>query len=450
MRLLLSTTPVLAAATGPDVHVLSVVPFVLLLLAVALLPILAPHFWHSNRNQLLIALAAAVPVAVYLVVLDGFNVFSGEHRLAHGLEDYIAFIALLFALYTVAGGIVIDGDLRGTPLRNTLLLALGAGLANLIGTTGASMLLIRPFLRMNAGRRRRTHLVVFFIFVVSNMGGLLTPLGDPPLFLGFLEGVRFTWTFRLWPAFLLANGLVLAVFFVWESWALRREGPALLTADKPAPFGVRGKVNFLFLAGVLATVLLESPDLREKFRVPDGGLAQPKVVLVAAGLMFLFGLASLFGAPAGPRSDNRFTWGPLREVAAIFLGLFVAMVPALEVLHRNAREFDMTEPWQFFWATGLLSSALDNAPTYLAFATIASGDGTIAELAVGDSARLLEAISCGAVLMGANSYIGNGPNFMVKAIADDAQVPTPSFFGYMAYSGLILLPIFVVITFVLF
>jgi Na+/H+ antiporter NhaD/arsenite permease-like protein len=444
----LLTLPATAAAADHApvaLPVWSVAPFVLLLLAIALLPLLAGPWWHHTRNQLLVAALFAIPVAIYLVYR---RLACGEDTLRpllHEVATYLSFIFLLGALYVVSGGVVLEGDLRPTPLTNTAFLAGGAALANFVGTTGASVLLIRPVLRLNQPRQHTAHLPVFFIFTVSNLGGLLTPLGDPPLFLGFLNGVPFAWTLTLWREWLAVNGLVLAVFFVWDTLAYRREDSAarVLTAGTRKPVRLRGHLNLLFLAGIMGVVLLQGV-----LPSPWGDLGGGLLMVFLAGLSFLL-------TPGDLRAANGFTWHPILEVAILFAGIFVTMVPALELLGANGREFGLTRPWHFFWLTGGLSSFLDNAPTYLTFATLAAGSSDFSVLVRNevpgiDGPRVLRAISCGAVLMGALTYIGNGPNFMVKAIADAAGYRTPSFFGFLAYSYAILLPVFVLLTLVFF
>jgi Na+/H+ antiporter NhaD/arsenite permease-like protein len=438
---------VASAAEGAplDLPVWSVAPFMLLLLTIALLPLVASHWWHSNTNRALVTAVFALPVAGYLIYLQLATGQDTLHPLLDEMTNYFAFIVLLGSLYTVSGGIVVAGDLEGKPLTNAAFLLGGAVLANFIGTTGASVLLIRPVLRINNRRRHTHHLPIFFIFIVSNLGGLLTPLGDPPLFLGFLSGVPFFWTLALWPHWIMVNGIVLAIFLVWDTLAYRREDSAVRTAEAQGaePLHLKGWLNVALLAGIIAGVLLQA-----ELPAPTGELAGAMVMLLMAGL-------SLWQTPKGFREANGFTWGPILEVAILFLGIFVTMVPALELLGAHGKEFGITEPWQFFWLTGGLSGCLDNAPTYLTFATLAAGSGDFALLAQGEVAGLsgrlvLQAISCGAVFMGAMTYIGNGPNFMVKAIADEAGFRTPSFFGYLGYSCVILLPVFVVVTVVFF
>jgi Na+/H+ antiporter NhaD/arsenite permease-like protein len=422
-----------------DVPEWTIAPFVLLLATIAVLPLVAGRWWHSNLHRAFVAGGFALPVVIYLVFLQWTTHQNAVGPLLHELENYAFFIVLLGSLYIVAGGAMVTGDRRATPGLNTALLAAGAVLANLIGTTGASMLLIRPILRFNRHRQHSSHLPVFFIFVVSNLGGLLTPLGDPPLFLGFLHGVPFFWTLLLWPQWLLANGLVLSVFFAWDFLANRREPSALETGTQ-TPLGLSGGINLGLLCGIMAGVLLQGM-LPEPWGESIGGV----LMLVMAGL-------SLGLTPRALRKANGFTWGPILEVAILFAGIFVTMVPALAILGNRGQDLGVSQPWQFFWLTGCLSGFLDNAPTYLTFATLAAGSSDFAPLASSPGAdqAILQAISCGAVFMGALTYIGNGPNFMVQAIAEDAGYATPSFFGYMAYSIGILGPVFVIVTLVFF
>ena len=462
--LLLLTTAVMAqeAADGPStesaaVHgglgqelgVWTVAPFVTLLLCIAVLPLAAPHWWEHNKNKGIVAAALGVPLAGYLALSFGAD---GQGELLHAAKDYVSFICLLGSLYVISGGVFVRGSLDGTPLLNTALLALGAVLASFVGTTGASVLLIRPLLRANQPRQRKAHIVVFFIFVVSNCGGLLTSLGDPPLFIGFLKGVPFLWTLRLAGQWALVNGLLLAAFMVWDQVVFNREekeraGSQLEAVMHHQPFGIDGRLNFVFLGGILATVYASG--------------SQQWPFWIQEGLMAALLLASYFTTSRDIHSKNKFTFGPIIEVAVLFAGIFVTMIPALLILNANGKSLGITQPWQFFWASGALSSFLDNAPTYLTFAATACGIQNIqpegqylAEFlklpAEANAVQILAAISCGAVFMGANTYIGNGPNFMVKAIAEENGVKMPSFFGYMAYSGAILIPIFVIVTFVFF
>jgi len=403
----------------------TVLPFVFMLLAIAVFPLWIPHWWESKRNKLLVACVLGLPVLV-LYVMRRPTALVGMG------EEYVSFIILLAALYVISGGVLLRGDLVATPLTNTGFLAVGAVLASVVGTTGASMLLIRPLLQTNRERARVKHTVIFFIFIVSNVGGMLTPLGDPPLFLGYLQGVPFTWTFRLWPAWLLMVGILLLLYFVWDSTQYARERPEAIRRDRArvVPLRVRGGFNAFWLAGVILAVAF----LREPAR---------EVAMLA--LMAI----SLWRTPRDIRRANGFTASPIVEVAVLFFGIFLTMIPALELLHTRGHELGVRQPWQFFWATGMLSSFLDNAPTYLAFLALGQGLGLPADV-VGVPGTILAAISVGAVAMGANTYIGNAPNFMVRSIAEEAGVKMPSFFGYMLYSGLVLVPLFVAVTFLFF
>ncbi len=461
------------ATDGIDFPALSLAPFVLMLLAIALLPMVAGGFWHSHFRKLLVSLVLSAPVIGYLYWLEWDTGHAVTERLVHALLEYLDFIILLASLYTVAGGVVVETSARAGPMVNLLILAIGAVLGNVFGTTGASMLLIRPFLRINANRTYKAHLPVFFIFLVSNLGGLITPLGDPPLFLGFLRGVDFFWTLHLLPHWAVAVGSVLAIFFVVDGIAVLREpeGARYGAGEARGLLHVRGLINFLFLLGILVAVLLQSRTIADAVRhglsrffdCADLHLVSAQVwaehlqegrvfPLPGAALMVLMAILSLAVTPRLVRRANEFSWGAIIEVAVLFLGVFVTMVPALGYLAMHSRELNITQPWQYFWITGALSSFLDNAPTYLTFATIASEgqDLGIFSVAAGQPHPLLLAISAGAVFMGANTYIGNGPNFMVKAIADEFGYKTPSFFGYMLYAIIFLLPVFGLVTWLFF
>ena len=419
----------------------SAIPFAVMLLSIAVLPLALPKLWHSNRNKLLLSGMISVPVLIILLL------HSQMTLLGHSMMEYFSFIVLLGALFVISGGIHIRGAWAGTPLVNTTYLAIGAVLANLIGTTGASMLLIRPYLRANQNRQKRTHLIVFFIFVVSNIGGLLTPLGDPPLFLGFLRGVPFFWTLNLIPNWAVAVGILLVVFNLIDQKIFEKEDvetPGALIEDvQPRhKLQIDGKMNFLCLLGVMMAAPLSA-----HFGWPHG---------IQESIMILMALISYFGTHKDVHKANQFNFEPISEVAALFLGIFVTMIPALEILSQQSANWKLDHAWQFFWMTGILSSFLDNAPTYLTFTTLASGHfgGNAQDLSLllnsPLSEHMLRAISCGAVFMGANTYIGNGPNLMVKSIADQAGIRMPSFGGYMIYSVSILIPIFLVITLIFF
>ena len=402
-----------------------IAPFGAMLLAIAILPLAAPVFWQSNLRKLAVGAALGLPVLVLYARHD-------LAALGHTAADYLSFMALLASLFVISGGVLVTGDIPARPAVNTAFLAVGALLASLVGTTGASVLLIRPLLATNEERRHVAHTVVFFIFVVSNIGGCLTPLGDPPLFLGYLLGVPFTWTLRLAPHWLLANGMVLAVYYLWDRRAYAREDAAALALDETAvrPIRVTGRRNVVFLLAVVASVAWLHAPYRE-------------LAMVALSAL------SLALTPRAVREANRFTFHAIYEVAALFAGIFLTMIPALDVLHARGRDLGLVEPWQFFWSTGLLSSFLDNAPTSRAVLAIAQSLGLPREVA-GVSHQVLAAISVGAVFMGANTYIGNGPNFMVRSMAQERGIRMPSFGGYMLYSGAVLIPVFLVITLVFF
>jgi Na+/H+ antiporter NhaD/arsenite permease-like protein len=402
-----------------------IAPFALLLLGIATLPLVASHFWDSNVNKLIVSFALGAPV-VWLYLQQQ------PDALVHSARDYLSFMALLGSLFVISGGVLMDGDLEATPAVNTLFLAGGALLASIVGTTGASMLLIRPLLHTNSERQHVVHTVVFFIFLVSNIGGCLTPLGDPPLFLGYLQGVPFTWTLRLAPAWLFATLLLLGIYYVWDSYAHNAEQPKRLKSDRARiePLTVQGYENLALLVGIVAAAAFVDAPWRE---------------LVMIGLAVI----SLLRTPQALRAANQFSFHPIVEVAVLFLGIFATMIPALDLLRAHGSALGVHQAWHFFWATGALSSFLDNAPTYLTFLAMAQGQGLTPEV-VGVPHHILVAISLGAVFMGANSYIGNGPNFMVRSIAEGRGVKMPSFGGYMLYSMGILIPVFGLVTLVFF
>ena len=402
-----------------------VLPFAALLLGIAVIPLAAPHFWESNARKLVVSAVLGVPVLMLYAVHAPFAI-------AHTAADYLSFMVLLGSLFVISGGVLIEGDLVATPTVNTAFLAGGALLASFIGTTGASMLLIRPLLETNSERRSAVHTVVFFIFLVSNIGGCLTPLGDPPLFLGYLQGVPFTWTFRLAPAWLFTSGVLLGIYFVWDTVMHQSEPAPWVRADRThvVPLSLRGAENLVLLGGIVAAAAFLGSPWRE-------------------GTMVALTIISFRRTPKAVHAANRFSFHPIVEVAVIFLGIFATMIPALDLLRVRGAELRIHEPWQFFWATGVLSSFLDNAPTYLTFLALAQGRGLAPEVVQVPHA-ILAAISLGAVFMGANSYIGNGPNFMVRSIAEGRGVRMPSFGGYMLYSGCVLLPVFSLVTWVFF
>lgn len=434
------------------------VPFAGILLSIALLPILAPSFWHHHFGKVAAAWSLAFLAPFAIVFGPGIAGSAFIHAL---VGEYIPFVVLLTALFTVAGGIYIRGNLHGSPGLNTALLAIGAVLASFMGTTGASMLLIRPLIRANDNRRHRAHVVVFFIFIVSNAGGSLTPLGDPPLFLGFLKGVDFFWTVgHIFPETLFLVGSLLAIFYALDSWYYHRREeiqPRDPTPDT-ARLGFEGARNF-WLLGVIVGLVLMSGLWKSSvmFDIAGTEVGLPGVVrdlgLVAVTII------SMAFTPKAVHEANQFSWAPMQEVAKLFAGIFLTIIPVIAMLRAGVdgpfgaviaavtRPDGSPDPAMYFWASGLLSSFLDNAPTYLVFFNTAGGDP---QLLMTTLAPTLAAISAGSVFMGANSYIGNAPNLMVKAIAEDRGVKMPSFFGYMAWSVGILVPLFVVMTLIWF
>ncbi len=437
---------------GEQLGFWTLAPFVAMLLAVAILPLTAGSWFHHNRNKGIVAAVLGIPTVVYVVVQFGH---VGLEASAATAEEYISFIILLFALYTISGGIYLTGNLVATPRVNLTFLGIGAILANLIGTMGASMVLIRPLLRANSERTRATHTVIFFIFAVSNIGGMLTPLGDPPLFLGFLRGVPFSWTLKLWPQWLLGVGLVLLIYAAFEFRQFNKEPEPARRMDVKdyVPMRIKGGLNIVFLLLVIVTILFSDP-LAQAGHVIHFPFIREVILVVLAVLSLRLG-------PRGPRAANHFAWEPIVEVAVLFAGIFATMIPALALLESVGGNAGLTEPWQYYWITGALSGFLDNAPTYLAFASVAQGQVGAASIGALTAttaipglsfapAAFLTAISTGAVMMGALTYIGNAPNFAVKCIAERSGLKMPSFFGYMGYSVAILIPVYLIITLVFF
>jgi len=446
-----------AEIDGAQLSVWWGVPFAGMLLSIAIMPLAIPKIWHHHFGKI----AAAWALAFMLPFAAMFGLGAASGAVVHALlAEYIPFIALLTALFTAAGGIYVRGHLHGSPLTNVKIMAVGAVLASLMGTTGASMLLIRPLIRANDNRRHVAHVVVFFIFIVSNAGGSLTPLGDPPLFLGFLKGVDFFWTATtILPETLFLVGSLLFIFYLIDGWFYKREG--VLPVD-PTPdddqFGLDGMINFLPLLAVVALVLMSGtwkPGIAFNILGTEVELQQMVRDVLLVAVVFL----SLKITPAGVREKNQFSWAPMQEVAKLFIGIFLTMIPVLAMLRAGeagafaavARAVTGPDgqplPWAYFWFSGALSSFLDNAPTYLVFFNLAGGDPVVLMTTL---SATLAAISAGSVFMGANTYIGNAPNFMVKAIAEDRGVKMPSFFGYMLWSGGILVPLFIVMTFIWF
>ena len=437
---------------GNSISLLFCIPFLGMLLSIAVFPLVKPAWWERNQKYAVIAwsLLFLIPFAIRY----GFGVM-GEQLLEVIVGDYFTFIVLLFGLFCVAGNITIEGELSGSPKVNVIMLLIGTLLSSWIGTTGASMVMIRPLIRANKWRSRKTQVVVFFIFLVSNIGGCLTPVGDPPLLMGFMRNVPFFWSLRLIPIMILNVAILLVIFYILDSRAYRKDladgiTPEVQSGDKAA-IRVVGAHNIIFLAAIVVAVILSGvlPSTKAfsvgihmygEVELTYAALIEVIIILVAAFLSFKTTNKSV-------REDNHFSWGAIQEVAVLFIGIFITMIPALLILKAKGAELGLTQPWQMFWVTGAMSSFLDNTPTYLVFLTTAGTLGATAGLqtSVGIVPQvMLEAISCGAVFMGANTYIGNAPNFMVKSIAEENGIRMPSFFGYMTWSLRFLIPVFVV------
>ncbi|MFN0199629.1 MAG: sodium:proton antiporter [Planctomycetaceae bacterium] len=437
----------------------SVIPFVVLLMCIALLPLIhsTEHWWEHNSNRFLVSASLGIATLLYYALFYGHGIVDhSTHELTAAgwpaavavlknsiLVEYIPFIVLLFSLYVISGGIAIEGSLVGRPRLNTGIIGIGAVMASFIGTTGAAMLLIRPLLRANAKRQHVAHTVVFFIFVVCNTGGCLLPIGDPPLFLGYLRGVEFLWTLNLWPMWLFTNLSLLAVYFAYDSVVSRKENADafVVTVAERQPFAIRGALNFAWLTGVIVCVALLDPSK------PLPGTHWHAPLYLREVLMLSLTALSLWLTSAAVREKNSFNYGAIVEVAALFTGIFICMQAPVQILNVHGPSLGLDQPWKFFWSTGSLSSFLDNAPTYVVFFETAKTLPTEGVKMAGVLSQYLIAVSLGAVFMGAMTYIGNGPNFMVKAIAEKNNVRMPSFFGYIVYSCVFLLPIFGLMTY---
>jgi Na+/H+ antiporter NhaD/arsenite permease-like protein len=438
-------------------------PFAGLLLCIAVLPLVKAEWWEAHQPHAVVfwSLLFLFPFAA----LKGVGT-AAETVLECIVNDYLTFIVLLFGLFCVSGNITMSGDLAGSPRINVGLLALGTLLSSLIGTTGASMLMIRPIIKMNSWRHKKRHIIVFFIFMVSNMGGCLTPIGDPPLLMGFMRGVPFLWSLHLLPL-LIFNLIVLLFVFYWiDMRAYRADIARGLKPDIKKPgteIEIRGSHNLIYIAMIVAAVILSGalPGL-SAFQNEEGGLRGIRIFgevvlsfssLIEIGIILLAAWLSFRTTDGAIRRENHFTWSAIKEVAVLFVGIFITMQPALMLLKANGASLGLTEPYQLFWVTGMLSSFLDNTPTYLVFLTTAGAlgftEGMVTALGV-VPVKLLTAISAGAVFMGANTYIGNAPNFMVKSIADENGIRMPSFFGYLVWSFGILVPVFLLDTLVFF
>ena len=447
------------ANLGESLPLWSCLPFACILLSIALFPLILPDFWHHHFGKISGFWAATMGIP-FLIAFKGAALYEILHIV---VADYVPFIILLWSLYTVSGGILLRGSLRGTPIVNVAMLVIGTLLASWMGTTGAAMLMIRPFLRANNYRKNRTFMVVFFIFLVANVGGSLTPLGDPPLFLGFLHGVSFFWTMNILPHMLTVVVILLIIYFAIDTYTYRKEAVAAPTEDgvKKA-IKLEGANNFLFLAGIVGSVLMSG--MVDWGEVNTFGIHRSVQDWVRDGLLIIMGILSLVTTPTRIRDDNDFTWFPIVEVAYLFIGIFITMIPCLLILKAGANGAmafltnGVTRPAHYFWVTGGLSSFLDNAPTYLTFFNSALGrfysgmiEAEAVPLLMSENAIYLEAIAAGAVFFGACSYIGNAPNFMVRSISEEAGTPMPSFFGYiLKYSLIYLVPTFVIVTLIFF
>ena len=431
------------------------IPFGVMLLSIAVGPLIAPKLWESNLTKLIVSIVLGIPVVVFMLVKG----LSGE-LINTVFFDYVPFIILLLALFVITGGIHLSGDIKAKPWVNTLFLAVGFVLASLMGTTGAAMLLIRPVLATNQQRQYKIHTVLFFIALVANCGGLMTPLGDPPLFMLFLRGASFTWFSTMWMEWVFTGSILLLLYFMADCWYYyKKESWVALSADtrEIEPLRITGKLNFVWLLGIVASVAFINQGLIPAMGAEDAPIYL-KYLREIAMLIFM-GLSLLTTSKKTRYEDNKYTWAPIIEVAALFIGIFVTMAPALIYLEQNAARLGFNHVWQFYYSTGLLSSFLDNTPTAVAFHSMALGlpesvaaaaagivDGELngVTFVAGVPEMMLKAISIGAVFFGSMTYIGNGPNFMVKAIAEESGIKMPSFFGYIIkFSLIILLPIYI-------
>lgn len=436
------------APSLPDVPLWASIPFAIMLLSIAVLPLIVESWWERNRHKLIVALALAIPTAIYLIN-EGL-IHNLEHQIMY---DYVPFIILLASLFVITGGIHLSGDIKAKPIINTLFIGIGYFLASIMGTTGAAMLLIRPVISTNQQRSHKAHTILFFIAAVANCGGLLTPLGDPPLFLLFLRGAPFTWFLHLLPEWAFVGAILLIVYYLVDSYYYKKEDWVNLSADtrEVEPIRITGKINFLFLLGVILSVAFVNDGFIPAMKSnPELGYEAPMWLKFLREIILLLLISlSLYSTQKKVREQNKFSWRPIIEVAVVFLGIFITMVPTMLYLAKNAASFGFSEPWQFYYAAGSLSSFLDNAPTAVAFHGVAvglvNGGQAMAEIA-GIPEILLKAIAMGSVFFGAMTYIGNGPNFMVKAIAEESGIKMPSFFGYMfKFSLIVLLPIYILV-----
>ncbi|MBR5801171.1 MAG: sodium:proton antiporter [Alistipes sp.] len=426
-----------------EIELWALIPFGLMLASIAVLPLVAEHWWENNLHKLYVALGLALPASIYLIA-NGMTA-QLEHQM---LFDYIPFIALLGALFVVTGGIHISGDIQARPKNNVIILAIGYLLASFIGTTGAAMLLIRLLIEINQQREYKTHTILFFIALVANCGGVLTPLGDPPLFLLYLRGAHFMWFSKLWVEWLTVGVILLAMYYALDHYFYyKKENTANIMADirEQSPIRFSGLINVIYLIGIVLSVLFLNPSY-----IPEMGdhHAPLYIRFLREIVLITLTILSLATTKKSIRENNKFSWDPILEVAYVFIGIFATMTPALIFLNANAASLGINTPWQFYYASGGLSAFLDNSPTAVAFHTVAMGLPTAENtpLVAGVSEYILRAIALGSVFFGAMTYIGNGPNFMVKAIAEQSGIKMPSFFGYMTkFSLIVLLPIYIIV-----
>jgi len=426
-----------------EIPLLTLIPFALILLAIAVMPVKFEKFWEDNINKLYVALALSIPILIWL--LANGMVHELEHAL---LYDYIPFIVLLGALFIVTGGILIEGNVRALPSVNTAIIAMGGVFASFMGTTGAAMLLIRPLIRANTSRKYKVHTILFFIAIAANVGGLLTPIGDPPLFMMYLRGAPFEWFFNLTPEWAITMGILLTIYFFTDKYYIKKESPEAIEIDKRIyrKFRVRGWMNFIWLLGVVLSVALINENVIT-------GVENPKILPWMRNLVIIiFALLSLLFTKKTTRRRNYYSWHPIIEVAYLFLGIFITMIPCLLYLETHAASIGIDTPVLFYYATGGLSSFLDNTPTAMTFHSLAKGlveTGQISAagtLVAGIPELFMKAIATSAVFFGAVTYIGNGPNFMVKSIAQNYHIKMPEFFAYMfKFSLIILLPVFILV-----
>jgi Na+/H+ antiporter NhaD/arsenite permease-like protein len=421
-----------------SIPLISTLPFIFMLLSIAIFPLFWNHFWEKNKNKLLVAVLLSVPIIIYLL-----SAGLSEKLFETVVFDYIPFIILLGALYVVTGGIYLSGDIEAKPIVNTAFLAIGAVIASMVGTTGAAMLLIRPVIQTNKERTYKVHTILFFIGIVANCGGLLTPLGDPPLFMMYLRGAPFSWFFHLIPEWFVTNALLLIIYFFVDRYFHGKEPEKAIELDHSQirPLKLLGSFNFIWMIGIVLSVAF----LNEQYLPFISNNHFYK--FIREGMILCMAILSLVFTSKSTRDSNSFTWEPIKEVAYLFIGIFITMVPCLLYLESNAKHLGITSPTQFYYFSGLLSSFLDNTPTAVTFHSLALGLGqTAGNLVAGISEVLLRAICIGAVFFGSMTYIGNGPNFMVKAVAEENGIKMPDFFAYMyKFSLIVLLPVYVLV-----